>query len=122
MVQDLQIVPGAAPLVAARAEPVVGQAEARGRKQIVAVGVVRERGGLADQRIDDVPVVHRMAIPAHQPRQGVDLLVRVPDLDAVGEEPGFDFFADEPAVHRIGVAVNVNQAASVDAAGDFQTR
>jgi hypothetical protein len=122
MVQDLQVVLGATAFIAGRAELVVGQAETRRREQIVAVRVIRERAGLADQRIDDVPIVHRVAIATHQPRQRIDLLVRVPNLDAVGEKPCFDLLAAEAAVHRIGVAVNVNQAAGVDAAGHLQTR
>ena len=122
MVQDLQVVLGAGPLVAALAELVVGQAEARGREQIVAVGVLCERARLTDQRVDDVPIVHRVAIAAHQPRQRVNVLVRVPDLNAVGKEPGFDLLVDQSTVHRIDVAVNMNQAAGVDATGQLQAR
>jgi hypothetical protein len=122
MAQDLQIILDAAPLVAAFAEAVVGQAEPRRREQIVAVGVVRERARLADQRVDDVPVVHRVPVATHQPRQRVDQLVRVPDLDPVGEQPRLDRFADQPAVHRIHVAMNVNQAARIDATRHLQTR
>ncbi len=122
MVQDLQIVLGATPFVAAGAEPVVGQAEARRRKQILAVRVIRERAGFADQRVDDVAVMHRRAVPAHQSRQRIGQFVRVPDLDAVGEEPGFDLLADQPTVDRIGVAMKVNQAAGIDPARHLQTR
>ena len=122
MVQDLQIVLGTTPFVAALTEPVVGQAEPRRREQIIAVRVIRERAGFADQRVDDVTVVNRRAVPAHQSRQRIDEFVRVPDLDAVGEEPGFDLLADQAAVDRIGVAMNVNRAAGIDAAGYLQTR
>jgi hypothetical protein len=122
MVQDLQVIFGAGSFVAAVAELIVGQAEARRRKQIVAVGVLCERARLADQRVDDVPIVHRVAIATHQPRQRVNLLVRIPDLDAVGKEPCFDLLVDQPAVHRIDVAVNGNQAAGVDATGQLQAR
>ena len=122
MVQDLQVVLGAGPFVAAVAELIVGQAEARRREQIVAVGVLCERARLADQRVDDVPIVHRVAVATHQPRQRVNVFVRVPDLDAVGKEPCLNLLVDQPAVHRIDVAVNVNQAASVDAAGQLQAR
>ena len=120
--QDLQVVLDAAAFVAAFAEPVVGQAESRRREQILAVGVIRERTRLADQRVDDVPIVHGVPVAAHQPRQRVDAPVRVPDLDAVGEEPGLDPLADQPAVHRINVAVQVDQAAAVDPARYLQTR
>ena len=122
MMQDLQVVLGAATFVAARAEPVVGQAETRRREQIVAVSVIRERSGFAYQRVDDVPIVNRRAVPAHESRQRIDEFVRVPDLDTVGEEPRLDLLADQPAVHRIGVALKVNQAAGIDTAGHLQTR
>jgi hypothetical protein len=94
MVQDLQVVLGAAAFVAARAEPIVGQAEARRREQILAVRVIGERAGFTHQRIDDVAILHRMSVATHQSRQRVDVLIRVPDFDAVGEEPGLDLLAD----------------------------
>lgn len=122
MVQNFQVIAGSAALVARRTEPVVGHAESRCREHRFAVGVVRERSGLADQGVDHVPVVHGVVVSADQPRQRVDELVRVPDLDPVGEQPGLDRFPDEPAVHRVHVAVDVDQAAGVDAARHFQTR
>jgi hypothetical protein len=122
MMQDLQVVLGAAAFVAAFAKPIVSDAKTRRREQIVAVRVIREGARLAHERIDDVPIVHGMLVAAHQARQRVDVLVGVPDLDAVGEQPGLDLFAPQTTVHRIGVAVNVNQATGVDAAGHLQTR
>lgn len=62
LVQDLQVVFGAAPFVAALAEPVIGEAEARGRKQILAISVLRERTGFAHERVDDVAIVHGMSV------------------------------------------------------------
>ena len=122
MMQDLQIVLGAAAFVAAGAEPIVGNAEARRGKQIIAVGVIGEGARLAHQRIDDMPIVHGMLIATHQTRQRVHLLVGVPDLDAVGEQPGFDLFAAQTTVHRIGIAMNVHQAARIDATAHLQAR
>jgi hypothetical protein len=122
VVQNLQVVLGADPLVAAVAESVERQAEPRRREQVVAMGVIRERPRLADQRVNDVPVMHRRPLPADQSRERVDVFVRVPDLDPVGEQPGLDPLADQPAVHRVGVAVNVNQTAGIDAAPHLQAR
>jgi hypothetical protein len=122
MMEHLQIFPGAVPFVAAGAEAVVGHAEPRRREQIVAVGIVRERARLADQRVDDVPVVDGVPVAAHQPRPRFHTPVRVPHLDAVGIEPRFHPLTDQPAVYRIRVAVNVNQAAAIDAATHLQTR
>lgn len=69
-----------------------------------------------------MPIIHRVPVSADQSRQRIDEVVRVPDLDPVGEQPGFDPFADESAVHRVDVAVDVDQAAGVDATGHLQTR
>lgn len=122
VVQDLQVVLGPESLVAARAEPVVGQPEPGRREQVVAVGVVRKRARLADQGIDDVAVVDRVPVATDEPRQRIDVPVRVPDLDAVGEQSGLDPLADQPAVDRIRVAVDVDQAAGIDAARHLQAR
>ena len=115
-VQDRQVFFGLPAFVEPFPEAVVGQAEARGREEVVAVRVVRERPRLADQRIDDVAVVHRVLVPAHQARQRVGELIREPDFDPVGVEPGLHPLADQPAVHRIDAAVEVDQAPGIDAA------
>ena len=120
--QNFQIILDSEAFVAAFAEAVVGQTEPRRREQIVAGGVVRERARLANQRVDHVPVIHRVPVAAHQTRERVDQPVRVPDLDAVGEQPRFDPFANESTVDGIHVAMNVNQAAGVHLARHLQTR
>lgn len=122
MMQDLQVVLGAAAFVAAGAEPIVSNAETRRWKQIVAVGIIGEGARLAHQRIDDVAIVHGMLVATHQARQRVHLLVGVPDLDAVGEQPGLDLRAAQTTVHRIGIALNVHQAARIDTTAHLQTR
>jgi hypothetical protein len=66
--------------------------------------------------------VDRVSVPAHESRPRVDEFVRVPNLDAVGEEPRLDPFANQAAMHRIGVAVHVNQAAGVNATEHLQAR
>lgn len=96
-------------------EAVVGQAEPRGREQIVAVGVVRERSRLPHQRVDHVPVMHRVLVSTDQPRQRVNEFVRVPDLHAVGMKPSFHPLTNQSAMHRVGAAVNVDHASRIDA-------
>ena len=122
VVQDLQVILGAEPFVLAFAEPVVGQAEAGRREEVVAVGVIRKRAGLADQRVDHMPIIHGRVISTDQPRQRIDVSVGIPDFHAVGEESGFDQFADQAAMHGINVAVNVDQAAAVHPTQHLQTR
>ena len=122
VLQDFQVRLRAGPFVVFLAETIVSQAEPGRGKQVFAIGIVRECARLADERVDDVPVVDRMAVPAHQSRQRIHLPIRKPNLDPVGEEPGFDLLANQPTVDRVGIAVNVNQTAGVHATGDFQTR
>ena len=114
--QDRQVFLGLPAFVVLFPEAVVSQTEARGREEVVAVGVVGEGPRLAHQRIDDVAVVHRVLVPADQTRQRVGEFVRIPDFDAVGVEPGLRPLADQPAVHRIDAAVDVDQAPGIDAA------
>ncbi len=48
-----------------------------------------------------------------QPRQTLDLTLRVPDLDVVGEETRLHPFPDQSAGHRVGGAAYVDGAATV---------
>ncbi len=121
VLQQRQILLGGTAFVELSSEAVVGQSEACGREQVVAVSVVGEGSRLPHQRIDHVPVMHRVLVPTHQPRQRVGELVGVPDLDAVGVEPGFHPFADQAAVYRVGTAVNVDQAPRIDPAPHLAT-
>jgi hypothetical protein len=120
VLEDLQILLRAQPVIAAVAEPIVGEAEPGRRKQILAIDVVGERARLPHQLIDDVPVVDGVLVATDQPRPRLHVAVGVPDFDAIGEQPGFDPFADQPAVDRIGVAMDVDQATGVDATADLQ--
>ena len=113
-VQDLQILPGRL-LRLLLPQAVVGQPEAARREQVVAVAVVGERPRLAHQPVDDVPVLDAVLAPAAQPRQPFDLLLRVPHLQVVGVDADLDPLADQPADHRVGVAADVDGAATIDA-------
>jgi hypothetical protein len=116
VVQQRQVFLGLSAFVELFAKAVVGQAEPRGREQIVPVSVVCERSRLPHQRVDHMPVMHRVLVPTDQSRKCVGEFVRVPDLHAVGEEPSFHPLADQSAMHRVGTAVNVDQASRIDAA------
>ena len=96
-------------------KPVVGHAKAAVGEQILAITVVVKGARLAHQLVDDVPVVDGVLGAPYQPRQRVHVHCRVPDFHAVGIQPGLDFLADQTAMHRIAVAVNVDQAATVHA-------
>jgi hypothetical protein len=94
-------------------QPVVGQAEAARREQLLAVAVAGERPRLAHQPVDDVPVGDPVLAPAAQARQALEQALGVPDLDVVGEKPGLHPLPDQPAGHRVGVAADVDGAATV---------
>jgi hypothetical protein len=96
-------------------QPVVGYAKAAVGEQVLAITVILEGARLAHQLIDDVPVVDRVLVTPYQPRQRVHLDSRVPDFHALGIQPSFDLLADQTAVNRVGVPVNMDQAPRVHA-------
>jgi hypothetical protein len=96
-------------------QPVESHAKAAGGEQIFAITIVVEGARLAHQLVDDVPIVDLVLVTPHQPRQRVYLGSGVPDLHTLGIEPGLEFLTDQPAMHRIGIAVNVDQTAGVHA-------
>lgn len=111
-VQDAQVFPGR-PLRLLLDQPVVDQAEATRRKQVVSIAVVGERPRLAHQPVDDVPVVDAVLTAAAQAGQSLDSLLGIPNLDVVGVQAGLDPFADQPARHRVGVIADVDGAARI---------
>lgn len=114
--QQRQVFLGLTAFVELFPEPVVGQAEPRGREQIVAVGVVRECSRLPHQRVDHMPVMHRVLVTTDQSRKCVGEFVRVPNLHAVGMKSSFHPLTDQPTVYRVRAAVNVDQASCIDSA------
>ena len=93
------------------AQYVVGQAEVAAGKQILAVAIVGERPGLADQPVDDVPVLHVMLATSTQPRQPLPQLLGVPHFDMLGVQPDLHPLADQPARHRVNVVLHFDDAA-----------
>ena len=110
MLQDLQV--GAAGRLGRVLVPqsVIGHPKAAVGEQILTIAVVLKRARLADQLVDDVSIIDRVLVAPHQPRQRVDVNARIPEFHAVGVQAGFDFQADQAAVDRVGVAVNMDQA------------
>jgi hypothetical protein len=88
-------------------QPVIDQAEATRRKQLVPIAVVGERPRLAHQPVDDVPVVDAVLAPAAQPGTALDEALAVPALDVVGVQASLAPFADPAARYRVGVAADV---------------
>jgi hypothetical protein len=111
-VQDAQVLPDRT-LRLLLDQPVVDQAETARREQLVAVAIAGERSRLTHQPVDDVPVGDPLLAPATQTRQALDQALGVPDLDVVGVQTGLDPFPDQPAGHRVGIAADVDGAATI---------
>jgi hypothetical protein len=109
-VQDPQVVLGR-PLRPLLEQGIVGHAEAAAGEQVRLVTIVSESPRLANQPVDDMPVVDAVLAPAPQPRQRCYLLLGVPDLDPLGVQPGLDPLADQPTGHRVDVALHTDGAA-----------
>jgi hypothetical protein len=97
------------------AQQVVGQPEAAGGEEVLAVAIVGERPRLAHQPVDHVPVRDAVLAPAAQARQRLDVLLRVPHLQPLGVQAHLDPLADQPAGHGVGVAAHMDRAARVHA-------
>jgi hypothetical protein len=102
-------------------QSIVGHPKAAVGEQVLAVTVVVKGAWLAHQLVDEVAVVDGVLVAPNQARQRVHVGSRVPDFHALGIQPGFDFVADQTAVHRVGVTVQVDQAARAHAHAKPQT-
>jgi len=95
-------------------QPVIDQAEAAGREQLLAVTVAGERPRLTHQPVDDVPVGDAVLAPATQPGTALDEALAVPDLDVVGVQSSLHPFADQATRHRVGIAADMDGATAID--------
>jgi hypothetical protein len=95
-------------------QEVVDHPEPAGREHRIAVTVLLERPGFANQPVDHVAVIDAVLPAAAEPRQGVDLFGTVPDVDGFSPDMNVDVFADQPAGQRIGVAADVDRAPRID--------
>ena len=93
------------------AQHVVGHAEVAAGKQILTVAIVGERPGLADQPVDDVPIIDALLATSTQAWQLLHHLLGVPHFDALGVQAGVHPFADQPAGHRVDVVLHFDDAA-----------
>lgn len=96
------------------AQLIVGHAKVAGREQVLVILVVLERAGLADQRVDYVTVIDRVLAAARQTRHPLHKDLSVPDFEVVGVDRDIHPIVDQPAGHRIRVALDLNRAAGAD--------
>jgi len=93
---------------------VVSHPEPTGREHRIAVAVLLERPGLADQPVDHVAVIDPMLASPPEPGQRVDLPGAVPDVEGLGPDVDIDLLADQSAGQRVGVAADVDRAPRID--------
>jgi hypothetical protein len=72
-----------------------------------------KRSWLPHQPVDHVPVIHPVLVPAAQAWQPFDQVLGVPDLHLLGIQADLDLLTDQPARHRVGVSLDVNQGTLV---------
>jgi hypothetical protein len=109
-VKDLQIFPVRLTR-GSFAQHVVGRAKTARGEQLGAVLIAGEGTGLAHQPVDDVPIINARLLLATQTRQALDAALGVPHFQVLDVDPDIDAFADEPAVHRVEIALHADQAA-----------
>jgi hypothetical protein len=80
-------------------------------EQVRLVAVIGERPRLAHQPVDDVAVVDLVLATPTQTRQLLHTLLGVPDLKAFGVQTRLDPLADQPAAHRVDIALHMDDAA-----------
>ena len=109
--QDLQVFTDG-PLVGVLAtQGIVCHAKMTGGEQVLPVPVVRERARLADQRVDDVAVIDGMLAGPAQPRHALHFPARVPHLDVLDTNHHVHRLADQAAMHRVRVPLDLDRAA-----------
>jgi hypothetical protein len=95
-------------------QQVVGHPESAGGEHRIAVAVLLERPGLADQPVDDVAVLDAMLATASESRQSVQLPGPMPDVESFGPDVDIHLFADQSAGQRVGVAADMDRAPGID--------
>jgi hypothetical protein len=100
-----------------REQRIIGHAEVTRGEQLLPIAVVSERSRLPHQPVNDVPVVDAMLVASAQTRQALQLL-RVPHFEVFHEETDLDLFANQPTRHGVAVAIDVDQAAAINASPD----
>jgi hypothetical protein len=93
---------------------VVGHPEPAGREHRIAVTVLLERPGFADQPVDHMMVIDPMLASPSEPGQGVDLPGSVPDVEGLGPDVDIHLHANQSAGQRVGVAADVDRAPRID--------
>ncbi len=93
---------------------VPGDPEPAGGKHFLAVSVACEGARLANQRIDDVPIIDRRLLLSDQSRHDLDDMLLMSDRDLFGRHTHIDRPTNQPAGDRIRIGSHLNRAAFAD--------
>ena len=88
------------------AQGIVGEPEARGRKQVIAVSVVGEGTRFAHQRVDDVAILDAVPALAAPPGNPFEMALGVVEVEMVRVQAHPHSFADQATVNRVGVVIH----------------
>ncbi len=112
--QDPQVLPRRRLLRVLAAQRIVGHAKMAGGEQVLAIDVVGKGAGLADQRVDDVPIVDGVLAGPRQPRHALDDDARVPHRHLLQADHDVHLPTDQAAGDRIRVPQDVDRAPRPD--------
>lgn len=96
------------------AQEVPGHPKTAGRKHFFTVAVVGKGSRLADQRIDDVPIIDRGQMLTNQSRHDLNDVTVVRHRDLFGTDPQINQLTDQSAGNRVGVGSHADRAAARD--------
>ena len=112
--QDLEVFAGRHARAMLPQQLIVGHAKVARGKHVRVVLIVLQGPGLANQRVDDVPVVDGVLAVSRQAGHGLNLGPRPPDFDLIGVDYRVDGHPDQAAGDRVRVAANLDRAAAMD--------
>jgi len=108
-VEDLQVFTARAGWSACQ-KFIIGHTETDAGEQVISPTVVLESARLADQAVDDMPVVDAMFVLAVQTWQTLGAALGVPDFKMLGKDAHRDLLADQPTGHAVGVLPDGDRA------------
>ena len=112
--QDLHVLFVCLTLGMAITQGVISDAELARRKHLFAILVIGERPRLTDQRIDEMAIIDRHTVLAHQSRHRLHGVALVGDCDLLGAHAYIDALPNQTTRNRIRVGSHVDRATFAD--------
>lgn len=112
--QNLQVFASTRLVPSSLAKPIIGDAKLCCGKHFLAVLIVLERAGLANERVDHVSIIDRVLAGTDQARHLLDRHIAVPNFDEISVNHDIDLVANEPTRNRVSVPLDSNRAAGMN--------